>query len=95
MRFNKVFVLLAVATVLQGCGSGGHRAPVVDRTETDKKTAKAPAAAQSKPPREKVSPEKTVPPKVTQEKDWRPQVHIVQKGDTLYSIAFNYGFDYH
>ncbi len=29
------------------------------------------------------------------EKDWRPRVHIVQKGDTLYSIAFNYGFDYH
>jgi lipoprotein NlpD len=22
-------------------------------------------------------------------------VHVVQKGDTLYSIAFNYGFDYH
>jgi len=29
------------------------------------------------------------------EKDWRPEVYIVQKGDTLYSIAFNYGFDYH
>jgi len=28
-------------------------------------------------------------------KDWRPAVHVVQKGDTLYSIAFNYGFDYH
>ncbi len=28
-------------------------------------------------------------------KDWRPEVHVVQKGDTLYSIAFNYGFDYH
>jgi len=29
------------------------------------------------------------------EKDWRPRKYIVQKGDTLYSIAFNYGFDYH
>jgi len=29
------------------------------------------------------------------ERDWRPRVYIVQKGDTLYSIAFNYGFDYH
>ena len=29
------------------------------------------------------------------EKDWRPQVYRVQPGDTLYSIAFNFGFDYH
>jgi lipoprotein NlpD len=29
------------------------------------------------------------------EGDWRPAVYVVQKGDTLYSIAFNYGFDYH
>ena len=27
--------------------------------------------------------------------DWRPQVYVVQKGDTLYSIAFNHGLDYH
>lgn len=26
--------------------------------------------------------------------DWRPQTHKVQKGDTLYSIALEYGFDY-
>jgi lipoprotein NlpD len=29
------------------------------------------------------------------EQDWRPESIIVKKGDTLYSIAFNYGFDYH
>jgi lipoprotein NlpD len=28
-------------------------------------------------------------------KDWRPRVHVVQKGDTLYAIAFNYGLDPH
>lgn len=33
--------------------------------------------------------------KSPREKDWRPEVYVVQKGDTLYSIAFNYGFDYH
>jgi lipoprotein NlpD len=33
--------------------------------------------------------------KSLREKDWRPKSYIVQKGDTLFSIAFNYGFDYH
>jgi lipoprotein NlpD len=33
--------------------------------------------------------------KSSREKDWRPESYVVQKGDTLYSIAFNYGFDYH
>ncbi|MCR4302648.1 MAG: peptidoglycan DD-metalloendopeptidase family protein [Gallionella sp.] len=33
--------------------------------------------------------------KPLREKDWRPRTYTVQKGDTLYSIAFNYGFDYH
>jgi lipoprotein NlpD len=82
MRFNKIFALLAVAAILQGCGSSGHRAPVSERGETGKKTADT---TQTKAPREKI----------THEKDWRPRVHVVQKGDTLYSIAFNYGFDYH
>ena len=27
------------------------------------------------------------------ESDTRPRVHVVQKGDTLYAIAFNYGLD--
>lgn len=33
--------------------------------------------------------------KSPREKDWRPTSYVVQKGDTLFSIAFNYGFDYH
>jgi len=90
MRFNKIIALFAVATVLQGCASSGHRAPVVERGETGKKSAVTTDMTQIKAQREKISHEKT-----THEKDWRPRVHIVQKGDTLYSVAFNYGFDYH
>ena len=33
--------------------------------------------------------------KVAGEKDWRPPTHQVIKGDTMYSIAFYYGLDYH
>ncbi|MDD5301005.1 MAG: peptidoglycan DD-metalloendopeptidase family protein [Gallionella sp.] len=93
MRFNKIFALLVVAAVLQGCASSGHRAPVTERGETGKKSADD--TAQSKAPHEKNQHEKIAHEKVTHEKDWRPQAHIVQKGDTLYSIAFNYGLDYH
>ncbi len=32
---------------------------------------------------------------VAGEKDWRPASHVVLRGDTLYSIAFYYGLDYH
>lgn len=30
----------------------------------------------------------------SREGDWRPQTHTVQKGDTLYAIALEYGHDY-
>jgi lipoprotein NlpD len=32
--------------------------------------------------------------KTKRNNEWRPEVYVVQKGDTLYSIAFNYGFGY-
>lgn len=28
------------------------------------------------------------------DKDWRPDFHVVKKGDTLYSIGLEYGYDY-
>ena len=80
MKPSQFCTLLLVATVLAGCSSSGHRAPVVEHGESARKSVVA---------------VETTPKKVAHEKDWRPQVHVVQKGDTLYSIAFNYGFDYH
>ncbi len=82
MKQGRVCVLLALAGVLAGCSSSGHRAPIVDKSESGKKTTTVAAA-------------ETNQKKRAHEKDWRPEVHVVQKGDTLYSIAFNYGFDYH
>ncbi len=79
MKRNKIFALLVISTVLAGCSSSGHRAPIVERSEAAKKRAATEEAGK----------------RSARNKDWRPDVHIVQKGDTLYSIAFNYGFDYH
>lgn len=71
---------MALAAVMSGCASSsGERAPVIDHS-----TAARGGVVQStggKPP-------------VQRERDWRPQVYVVQKGDTLYSIALNFGFDY-
>lgn len=70
-----------IAAVLAGCSTSGQRAPVQERAAAAKKKNKAAAAAAKK--------------STPRDKDWRPQVYVVQKGDTLYSIAFNHGLDYH
>lgn len=80
IKVNRFFVLLAAAAALAGCASSKQSAPVIERSGAATKAAVA-AEAQRR--------------KAVREKDWRPQVHVVEKGDTLYSIAFNYGFDYH
>lgn len=78
MRSTQFYVLLATAAILAGCASSGQRAPVVERGEAPRKSVAADEARKKAP----------------REKDWRPEVYVVQKGDTLYSIAFNHGFDY-
>lgn len=71
-------ILLAASLGLQGCASSKHAAPVSDRSPATKSSAVTKSEFNT-PQREK---------------DWRPRTYIVQKGDTLFSIAFNYGFDY-
>jgi len=41
----------------------------------------------------KINAAKAAAKKDLTDKDGRPRVHVVQKGDTLYAIAFNYGID--
>lgn len=83
------------ALALGACAAPpGHRAPIIDHS--------VPATG-GLPVERAVPPERSAPPsgddaaKTSEqpEKDWRPQTYKVQKGDTLYSIAFNFGFDYH
>lgn len=80
MKPTHLCALLLISIAMAGCASGGHRAPVVDRSLEGKGSATPSEAARKKSRREK---------------DWRPESIVVKKGDTLYSIAFNYGFDYH
>lgn len=84
--------LLAVAIaliMLAGCrASGNRRAPIEERggngryaavEERDTSTKRAPALGKKAGQREQES---------------RPQFYVIQKGDTLYSIAFEHGLDY-
>ena len=94
---NRLFcaILLLAAAALGGCRTPSeHRAPIIDHSVS---SGGKPVPDRSPPP------ERSVPADAEDagrnsaplEKDWRPQVYKVQKGDTLYSIAFNFGFDYH
>lgn len=102
---NWLYAALVVA-VFAGCAAKGGRAPVSEHEFGKKKAASA--AAKSAPPASSITPSvpSITPPApsasaatpakkyVPHDKDWRPQTYVVQKGDTLYSIAFNHGMDY-
>lgn len=81
-------IAVMAAALVAGCSASGFHAPVVEHgaeREAERgiklKKPVVPVAAPAM---------KAVP----RDKDGRPQVHVVQKGDTLHSIAFNYGLDY-
>jgi lipoprotein NlpD len=82
---NRFYTVLAMTVVLAGCSSSGYQAPVVEHSEPARKSVATASVATADAARKKGA----------GEKDWRPQMYIVQKGDTLYSIAFNHGVDYH
>jgi len=88
-------VMLIAAIALAGCAASyGYHAPIIDHSVS----ASGNPVAERSPVVESGIPDhgNDVEQTSTQpEKDWRPQVYKVQKGDTLYSIAFNFGFDYH
>jgi lipoprotein NlpD len=88
-QLQSIASAVIAAALVAGCSSSGSHAPVVERgaereieSGTKSKKPAAPIAAPAM---------KAVP----RDKDGRPQIYVVQKGDTLHSIAFNYGLDYH
>lgn len=68
-----------VCLLLVGCATG-NQAPVIER---------APA-----PPKKTVKPSPAAKKPAAQEKDWRPDSYVVKKGDTLYSLGLEFGYDH-
>ena len=84
-QLQSIASAVIAAALVAGCSSSGSHAPVLERgaeheIESGTKLKKPVAPAIKAMPRDK---------------DGRPQIYVVQKGDTLHSIAFNYGLDYH
>ncbi len=73
------FALIAI--VLAGCASSVNHAPISDRRPEGGRAGAPPVSVSTR--------------QISGDQDWRPPVYVVQKGDTLYGIAFNYGLDYH
>ncbi len=82
MKYSTHSALIVALLLLAGCAST-LKAPVIERTQTGAK----PAGQTSK----SVIAKKTASEKSA---DWRPDSYIVKKGDTLYAIGLEYGFDY-
>lgn len=85
MVFDKIacpVYLVAVILALGGCATQ-NSAPVVDGTQPGTSNIVKPAIKSA-----------TARAGAAKLHDWRPDSHTVQKGDTLYSIALEYGLDY-
>jgi lipoprotein NlpD len=90
MKMNKAMVRLWVLslslTLLAGCkASGNHRAPIEERDGSEKRAAVEERDNSAK--KSAISGRKF-------SQDANAQIYEVQKGDTLYSIAFEHGLDY-
>lgn len=82
MYFLRPLSIIAFSLIVAACSSTPNRAPVIERTpETPKAKTSQPAKA-------------TTTKSNVNGKDWRPDTYTVKKGDTLYSIGLEFGYDY-
>lgn len=79
LRYSLALIL---SCILAACSS--NPAPVIDRMPASKATTKPSASAK---PALKSTGSKTGA-------DWRPDTYVVKKGDTLFSIGLDHGYDY-
>ncbi len=87
-RILQCGALALAAVVLAGCAApaaNGRRAPVMEYGADNKRPVAAPVQAAAK---------KTPTPVMDSEYETVTRMYVVQKGDTLYSIAFLNGVDY-
>lgn len=87
------WVCMALAvTLLAGCrASGNRRAPVEDRLAS---SYRAPVEDRGEASRKSSTATAVSKPVVQHEPEKRNKTYVIQKGDTLYSIAFEHGLDY-
>lgn len=71
---------------LAGCATSSKKAPVIERNPTAGSSASAKQTNKVAVAKKAVAAEKTA--------DWRPDSYTVKKGDTLFAIGLEYGFDY-
>jgi lipoprotein NlpD len=72
--------IFSLTSLVLGCST--TPAPVIDRTPAVASKSNSTSKASVKPANGKNS------------SDWRPDTHTVKKGDTLFSIGLEYGYDY-
>jgi lipoprotein NlpD len=91
MRQLPAFILVAL---LVGCASS-QKAPVIQRTPEASKPAPTKTSPGENPATAKPHAAENLAAKSpAPETDWRPETYTVKKGDTLYSIGLEFGFDY-
>ncbi|NOU01540.1 MAG: peptidoglycan DD-metalloendopeptidase family protein [Gallionella sp.] len=79
MKLTRLCSWLLMAIIMAGCASITSNAPA-NKPSVEVKNSPIVETVAAK--------------KAKRSNEWRPETYVVQKGDTLYSIAFNYGFGY-
>lgn len=85
------FVIIVFITLFLAACESSPPAPVIERVPQPSKPSSSNKPSSSS---KAGSPAKSADSKTAAGKDWRPDSYTVKKGDTLYSIGLEYGYDY-